>query len=129
MPDACSLHKIGGGLQLAEEICCKPIGGDLYGVSMLLREYIDAKGRGEISRLVRETGCAGSTIHDVLNGKPIAKFATAQKIAAATGGLVSAESLCGPQEIKKPGRTRRKVEPHASSLRATKREPSRARTA
>lgn len=82
---------------------------------MLLREYLDTKGRGEISRLVRETGCAGSTFHDVLNGKPIARFETAQRISKATGGTVTVEALCGPQDVSKP---------HASSLQTTKRKSS-----
>ena len=82
---------------------------------MLLREYLDTKARGEISRLVRATGCAGSTIHDVLNGKPIARYETAKRISDATGGAVTVESLCGSQAVAS--------KPHASSLRPTKRRP------
>lgn len=82
---------------------------------MLLREYLKGRGRGEISRLVRESGCANSTIHDVLNGKPISRFATAERISVATGGEVTAVELCGPQNEGKPAKRKGR---HRSSVRA-----------
>lgn len=61
---------------------------------MRLREYIEAAGHGEISRLVRAANVAGSTIHDHLNGRPIRKYETAKRISDATGGKVSVAELC-----------------------------------
>lgn len=61
---------------------------------MRLREYLDEQPRGEITRLVRVTGVANSTLHDVLNGKPIRLYETAKKISEATGGKVGIADLC-----------------------------------
>lgn len=69
---------------------------------MRLREYLDAAGHGEISRLVRAAGVAGSTIHDVLNGKPIKRYETAKRISEATGGKVSVAELCEPEPAPEP---------------------------
>jgi hypothetical protein len=72
---------------------------------MRLREYIDTAGHGEISRIVRAAGVAASTLHDVLNGKPIRRYETAKKIAAATGGKVTVEELC--EAPAKPAKRKR----------------------
>jgi hypothetical protein len=69
---------------------------------MRLREYLEAAGHGEISRLVRTAGVAGSTIHDVLNGKPIKKYETAKRISDATGGRVTVAELCEPEKSAEP---------------------------
>ncbi len=63
---------------------------------MLLAEWIKREGRGAISRLVRETGCAASTFHTHINGKLIVEYQTAKRISEATRGEVSIEELCDP---------------------------------
>ena len=74
---------------------------------MRLREYIDTKGRGEISRIVRVAGVAGTTVHDALNGNPVARYETAKRISDATGGAVSIAELCEPEPEKKSKRSGR----------------------
>jgi len=70
---------------------------------MRLADWIEREGRGAISRLVRETGCAASTFHTHINGKPIAEYQTAKRISEATGGEVSIEELCEPPRRKRTG--------------------------
>lgn len=86
---------------------------------MRLREYVDTRGRGEISRIVRVAEVAGTTVHDALNGHPIARYDTAKRISEATGGAVSIPELCepsapipapipaGPKRARRPIRRRR----------------------
>lgn len=64
---------------------------------MQLSEWCAIKGRGEMSRLARETRLAYSTVFEAAkNGKPIVEYATAKKISDATGGEVSIAELCEP---------------------------------
>lgn len=71
---------------------------------MTLHEWIAAKGAGEISRLVRETGCAGTTFHDVLNGHALKRYDIAKKISDATGGKVSVADLCEQAIVEQSAR-------------------------
>lgn len=75
-------------------------------MSMTLREYVLAEGRGVISRMVRESGVANSTIHACLRGERVAKLETATRISRATKGKVPAMTLLEPwrgSKIKKGG--------------------------
>ena len=84
---------------------------------MRLREYVDAKGRGEITRIVRVAEVANTTVHDALKGHAIARYDTAKRISEATGGLVSIEELCEPSAapVEPTKRNRRR---HASARAA-----------
>lgn len=55
------------------------------------------KGRGEISRIVRETGLAFTTVQRAAtHGKLIEVYDCAKRISDATGGVVSVKELCEP---------------------------------
>lgn len=66
---------------------------------MTLAEYLAESGRGELSRLQRETKLAYSTLHALAKGKggrvPTATPKTAKAIEDATGGKVTAAELLG----------------------------------
>ena len=71
---------------------------------MTLYEWIETQPAGVITRLARAADCANSTIHDIVNGKPLRKFDLAERVSAATGGAVSAVELCtadplGPKRV------------------------------
>lgn len=51
-------------------------------------------GRGELTRLMHATRIAYATLHRLANDEHVARFATAKKISAATGGAVSIGELC-----------------------------------
>lgn len=87
---------------------------------MTLHDYIEAQGAGTISRLMRTTGCAATTLHGVLDGAPIARYELAKRIADATGGAVTVHELCDRDLVladakrhgrpyKKPKKARTKV--------------------
>lgn len=67
---------------------------------MTLHDWIEQQGGGEISRLVRVTGCAASSLHNHLNGQPIGRYETAKKISDATDGAVSIADLCESEVVR-----------------------------
>lgn len=79
---------------------------------MTLRDWLDKKFegvRGGASWLMRESGTSFPTVRKALNGVPIERDA-AVKIAAATGGRISAESLVlGAAPSKRAAKGARRV--------------------
>ena len=59
-----------------------------------LSEWIDSKGRGEVSRLTRVTGLAYTTIMYARDGRKRVGYETAKAISDATGGKVSIADIC-----------------------------------
>lgn len=60
---------------------------------MTLQEWVAKKGRGEISRLMRVTGLAYTTVLNIAHGARC-KYETGKSISDATGGAVSIAELC-----------------------------------
>lgn len=71
---------------------------------MTLHDYIEAQGAGTISRLMRTTGCAATTLHGVLDGAPIARYELAKRISDATGGVVTVAELCEREVVEADAR-------------------------
>lgn len=70
------------------------------------RDWVDQRGRGTLTRLMRETGLAYSTVYDVYLGYPVGRRA-AEALAKATEGECAPESMIlGSRE--RPPRARRK---------------------
>jgi hypothetical protein len=65
---------------------------------MTLAEYVEREGRGALSRLVERSGLSYPTVMKAAHGEPVGLYATAKAISEATGGEVSIESLCEPDE-------------------------------
>lgn len=63
---------------------------------MRMPEYIKDKPRGEKARLARVSGLAYGTVHNVCNGELLKTYDAAEKLSAATGGVVSIDELCKP---------------------------------
>lgn len=61
---------------------------------MRLREWVEKRGHGELTRLQHETEVAYATLHKLAHDKHEAAYKTAKKISAATGGAVSIAELC-----------------------------------
>jgi hypothetical protein len=61
---------------------------------MRLREWVENRGRGELVRLMHATRVAYTTLHKLANDQNTARYPTAKKISAATGGAVSIAELC-----------------------------------
>ena len=60
---------------------------------MFLSDWVSREGRGAITKLMRDTGLAYSTVHAIVAGDAIARRGTAKLIHEATGGQVSEEDL------------------------------------
>ena len=54
---------------------------------------------GVYTRIHRETGIAGSTLHRIKNGDMVPSYALARRLSLATGGKVTVEQLCGPSIV------------------------------
>lgn len=65
---------------------------------MTLLEWIEARGRGEVSRLMRVTGLAYTTILYARSGDKRVGYDTAKAISRATDGAVSIAELCERQD-------------------------------
>lgn len=61
---------------------------------MRLREWVEKRGRGEISRIVKDTGLAYSTVYWIYKGKTTPEYETAKKISVYTEGQVTIDELC-----------------------------------
>jgi hypothetical protein len=76
---------------------------------MTLADWVKKQGRGAISRLMRETGLAYTTILAARDQRWTARGDTARKISEATGGAVSIAELCGAAAAPSKRRARRKA--------------------
>ncbi len=72
---------------------------------MQLSDWIAREGRGSVTRLMRETGLAYTTIHYAARGEAISQYDTAKRISVATGGEVSIKELCEPATHSAPAAT------------------------
>jgi hypothetical protein len=68
---------------------------------MQLYQWIESKPIGELTRLHLRTGIAYATIHKIYRGKK-ARYETAVRISACTGGAVSVAEICEPAAQKRP---------------------------
>lgn len=73
---------------------------------MRLRQWLDSRPRGELARLVRETGLMRATISYLAREVRPAKYDTAVLISAATQGAVTVEELCVLPRRKRRGKKR-----------------------
>lgn len=73
---------------------------------MRLREWVERRGRGELTRLQLQTRVAYATLHKLASDANVATYATAKKISAATGGAVSIAELCELPASKKKRRNK-----------------------
>jgi len=63
---------------------------------MRLHDWIEREGPGALSRLMRATGLAYSTVTYIARGRKCPRYETAKRISEATGGEVSIPELCDP---------------------------------
>lgn len=61
----------------------------------VLRAWCDARGRGAITYLARETGRTWAAMHRIVEGRAQPRAETAKAIERATDGAVSAAALLG----------------------------------
>jgi DNA-binding phage protein len=65
---------------------------------MRFKEWLSTQPHGTMMRICRDTGLGLRTIYAVRDGVNTPRFATAKRISEATGGAVTIEDLCEPQE-------------------------------
>lgn len=92
-------------------------------------------GKGALTRLQLQSGVAYTTIHKIYKGRP-ARYETAVKLSACTGGAVSIAELCEalpagmtPPELRPSKPAKRKPAAKAARKRKVTRRASRARAA
>jgi hypothetical protein len=73
---------------------------------MTFAEWIQAQPRGTMKRLEREIRIGYSTLHKLKGGAGIARYAVAQRLSDATGGLVSIDEICNPRRPIRKARAR-----------------------
>ena len=61
---------------------------------MTLHDWVENQGRGELSRLARETGLAYTTVFGAAQGRRLKSYARAKLLSDATGGAVTIAELC-----------------------------------
>jgi hypothetical protein len=84
---------------------------------MRLKDWVEGQGRGALTRLQLRTGIAYATILALSKDKHSARYQTAVKLSAATGGAVSIAELCAPPpEPKKKKGAKRRLASAASAI-------------
>lgn len=87
---------------------------------MQLYQWIESKPIGELTRLHLRTGIAYATIHKIYRGKK-ARYETAVRISACTGGAVSVAEICEPAAQRQPAEDLRR-RPRLAQLEQPKRK-------
>lgn len=68
---------------------------------MTLREWLNEKGPGAMTRLARDSGVSEQTLRAVARGLRMNRFDKANAVSIATGGLVTLDDLCGDPAARK----------------------------
>jgi len=95
---------------------------------MRLKQWVELKGRGELTRLHMVTGIAYTTICKLAADANPARYESAKLISAATGGYVSIAELCelppAPPSEPRGKRSKRKREPPRRAPRSLAAAPA-----
>lgn len=70
---------------------------------MRLATWAALRGRGALKWLERASGVSYGTIHKLARGGHRASYPTAKAIEQATGGAVTADELCAPDDLAPVG--------------------------